>query len=145
MRLAVDASVLVGELLRRRGRALVADPRLELYVAEATYGEARHELLNRQRLLVQHAGLAPEVAAALVKGSLETAEAALTVASDAWLEPFRQEALARVPADPDDWPTAALALALGVGVWTDDRDFFGSGLATWQTPVLQYALTTEAV
>lgn len=144
MRLAVDASVLVGELLRRRGRALVSDSRLELYIAEATYSETRHELLKRQRLLVQRAGLAPEVAAALVQDGLGTAEAALTVAPSEWLEPFRAEALERVPADPDDWPTAALALALNIGVWTDDRDFFGSGLATWQTPVLQQVLLETA-
>lgn len=144
MRLAVDASVLVGELLRRRGRALVADPRLELYIAEPTIDETRHELLKRQRLLVRNAGLAPETAAALVQDGLETAESVLTVAPGEWLEPFRKEALARVPADPNDWPTAALALALGVGVWTDDRDFFGSGLATWQTSVLQHALTETA-
>lgn len=35
--------------------------------------------------------------------------------------------------DPDDWPVAALALVLGLPIWTEDPDFFGSGIATWTT------------
>ncbi len=35
--------------------------------------------------------------------------------------------------DPDDWPVLASALALGCPIWTEDRDFFGCGVATWTT------------
>jgi predicted nucleic acid-binding protein len=35
--------------------------------------------------------------------------------------------------DEDDWPIVALALHLGCPVWTEDQDFFGSGVATWTT------------
>jgi predicted nucleic acid-binding protein len=35
--------------------------------------------------------------------------------------------------DVDDWPVVATALMLKVPVWTEDHDFFGSGLATWTT------------
>jgi predicted nucleic acid-binding protein len=35
--------------------------------------------------------------------------------------------------DVEDWPVAAVALMLSVPVWTEDRDFFGSGIATWTT------------
>lgn len=39
-------------------------------------------------------------------------------------EPRREEALARIGSrDPDDWPTLALALALEVPVWSQDKDF----------------------
>jgi hypothetical protein len=35
----------------------------------------------------------------------------------------REEAERRIAArDPDDWPTVALALALGLPVWSQDRD-----------------------
>jgi len=34
---------------------------------------------------------------------------------------------------PDDWPVAALALVLSLPIWTEDPDFFGSGIATWTT------------
>jgi predicted nucleic acid-binding protein len=35
--------------------------------------------------------------------------------------------------DPDDWPIVAVALLLDLPVWTEDQDFFGSGIATWTT------------
>ncbi|HEU0020745.1 MAG TPA: PIN domain-containing protein [Dehalococcoidia bacterium] len=35
--------------------------------------------------------------------------------------------------DEADWPFVALALILGCPIWTEDRDFFGSGVATWAT------------
>src|SRR5271165_5432796 len=35
--------------------------------------------------------------------------------------------------DPDDWPIVAVALLLDFPIWTEDQDFFGSGVATWTT------------
>jgi len=32
-----------------------------------------------------------------------------------------------------DWPIVATALTFNSPVWTEDRDFFGSGLAVWTT------------
>ncbi len=39
MIIVADASVLVGELLRTRGRALILHPRIQLVVAEHQWGE----------------------------------------------------------------------------------------------------------
>jgi predicted nucleic acid-binding protein len=33
--------------------------------------------------------------------------------------------------DQSDWPILAAALALECAIWTEDRDFFGVGVATW--------------
>jgi predicted nucleic acid-binding protein len=33
--------------------------------------------------------------------------------------------------DPDDWPIVATAMLLNAPIWTEDRDFFGCGIATW--------------
>ena len=33
--------------------------------------------------------------------------------------------------DPEDWPVVATALLLDLPIWTEDQDFFGSGVATW--------------
>ena len=41
MLLVVDANILVGELLRVKGQELLADKRLELYIAEKTLEEAQ--------------------------------------------------------------------------------------------------------
>ncbi|HVO59388.1 MAG TPA: PIN domain-containing protein [Terriglobales bacterium] len=35
--------------------------------------------------------------------------------------------------DPEDWPIAALALLLDLPIWTEDQDFFGTGISTWTT------------
>jgi predicted nucleic acid-binding protein len=35
--------------------------------------------------------------------------------------------------DIADWPIAATSFLLDCGVWTEDQDFFGSGIATWTT------------
>ncbi len=37
------------------------------------------------------------------------------------------------PRDEEDWPVAAVAFLLDVPIWTEDQDFFGSGIATWTT------------
>ena len=47
----------------------------------------------------------------------------------------------RMPRDPDDVPTVALALALGgdegrCSMWTNDGDILGCGLPAWTTDIL---------
>lgn len=49
-------------------------------------------------------------------------------------EDYQEAASARVfPRDPDDWPVVAVALLLDLPIWTEDQDFFGSGIAIWTT------------
>jgi predicted nucleic acid-binding protein len=49
-------------------------------------------------------------------------------------EDFENLALERVlTRDPDDWPIVAVALLLDFPIWTEDQDFFGSGVAAWTT------------
>jgi predicted nucleic acid-binding protein len=43
--------------------------------------------------------------------------------------------------DPDDWPVVALAIAAEAPVWTEDRDFFGAGVATWTTQTVELYLS----
>jgi predicted nucleic acid-binding protein len=42
--------------------------------------------------------------------------------------------------DPTDWPVIAVALLLSAPIWTEDRDFFGTGIATWATDRIQIYL-----
>ena len=47
---------------------------------------------------------------------------------------LQQQALRRIKTrDADDWPVLACAMVLGCPVWTEDADFFGTGVATWTT------------
>jgi predicted nucleic acid-binding protein len=51
-------------------------------------------------------------------------------------------ALARIGRrDPRDWPVLACALLLDCPVWTEDRDFFGTGVATWTTALVDLYFT----
>jgi hypothetical protein len=51
MIVVADASVLVGELLRKRGRELLLHPTLRVVVAEHQWDEAEHELSRRLGIL----------------------------------------------------------------------------------------------
>jgi predicted nucleic acid-binding protein len=53
----------------------------------------------------------------------------------------REEAEQRIAArDPDDWPTVALALTLGVPVWSQDKDLTAAGVDVVTTGELLDAL-----
>lgn len=44
--------------------------------------------------------------------------------------------------DEEDWPIVASSLLLKCPVWTEDRDFFGSGVSTWTTETVDLYLRT---
>ena len=55
---------------------------------------------------------------------------------------MKAAALARIGnRDPDDWPVLACALRLDYPVWTEDQDFFGTGVATWTTALIEIYLS----
>lgn len=140
MRLAVDASTLVAELLRERGRRLVAHPDLELAVAAEAWSEAQHELHKRLTLMVERGHLDALLAARVLEGALRTVAARVTLSPPELYADRLAEARQRVPRDLLDAPTVALALAQERGIWTADRDFFGCGVPVWTTGVLEAVL-----
>lgn len=59
--------------------------------------------------------------------------------------PFEEEARRRLwRRDEDDWPILASALALKCDIWTEDADFFGTGVATWTTSRVEILLKKQA-
>lgn len=140
MEVVVDASALVGELLRRRGRLILTHPEITLYMVPPQWDEALHELTRRVRHVAERLGLNVEE---LLTEARALAEATITVVPEEVYAPFLEEARRRIE-DPDDRPTVALAMALGAGVWTSDLDFFGSGVVTWRTETLLRLLEIAA-
>lgn len=140
MRLVVDANVLVGELLRARGRRLLSDSRLELSVSAATWEEAEHEFSKRLKAFAERRELPDELAKALFAESLLLARRNVDIVPPSLYAGLQEDAIWRVPQDPDDWSSVALAIALDAGIWSEDRDFFGCGLPTWTTNVLDACL-----
>jgi predicted nucleic acid-binding protein len=45
--------------------------------------------------------------------------------------------------DEHDWPVLATALGLGCPVWTEDADFFGTGVAVWTTNRIEIFLKSQ--
>ncbi len=113
-------------------------------MAEAAWSETEHELRKRVGVIAERRGFSSAEQTALLSGATITLKTCLAIIpAEAYAE-LEATARARIPADPNDWPSVALALALDTGIWTEDRDFFGSGLATWRTPILQHTLTEAA-
>lgn len=140
MRLAVDANVLIGALLRTGGRRLLAHPALELVTAEHVWEEFQHELPRRAARFAAERGIGTAAMEALVLRVLATAATVVLVLPREAYEPLEEDARRRSDRDPADWPTIATALLVGGAIWTEDRDFFGCGIATWRTAVLDTVL-----
>lgn len=137
MRLVVDTSVLVGELLRAKGRERLADDRLELFMPEQMWGEAQAELPRRIRAFMRRRKLDSDLADELSTLCLEAVESNVVILEEAIYAALEDEAVARSLRDPGDWPVVACAVALSAGVWTNDNDFLGTGVPTWTTETLQ--------
>ncbi len=76
---------------------------------------------------------------------LDTLLALVKVVESGFYADFEEEAKRRIGSrDIDDWPVVALAVALGASVWTEDTDFFGSGLATWTTETVEIYLSNDS-
>jgi len=137
MRLVVDTSVLVGELLRASGRERLGDDRLELFLPEEMWNEARVELPRRIAAFTRRRGLDRSIGDELSSVSLDAVEANVVILDEGIYSALEDESRARSLRDPTDWPVVAGALALSADVWTNDNDFLGTGVATWTTETLQ--------
>ena len=75
---------------------------------------------------------------------LEQIEQVVEVVERRLYQDFAQPAQERIVArDPDDWPVVAAALFLQCPIWTEDKDFFGSGIATWTTDRVELFLSGD--
>ena len=122
----LDANILVRAVLGKRVRELIFEHALTIkfFAPDLAYADARKYL----PALLKKRGV-DAAAAMLVLDRLET----IVQPMDSRIyEGVRREALQRIAVrDADDWPVLACAMVLGCPVWTEDADFFGSGVATW--------------
>jgi predicted nucleic acid-binding protein len=134
--LVLDANILIRAVLGRRVRELIIGHAgfVQFFAAEAAYEEARRHL----PALLAKRGIDP-TAAMTVLDALQSVVQALDHEVYAG---FREEALGRIAMrGENDWPTLASALALRCPIWTEDADFFGTGVATWTTDRVKYYLS----
>jgi predicted nucleic acid-binding protein len=136
VRLVVDTNVVVAEMLRDRGRRLIALPVLEFFMSDAAWRETMHEAPRRiDRLQRRGLWTADEAGRwwAIIEEMLRTHVQPLARPLYADRE---EEARERIPRDPADWPTIAAALTLEAAIWTSDADFLGCGIPVWTTDTL---------
>jgi predicted nucleic acid-binding protein len=126
--IVLDANILIRAVLGTRVRELIFDntETVKFFAPDLAYADARKYL----PALLKKRGIDAE-AAMLVLNRLE----AIVQPIDAELyASMQQQALHRIAVrDADDWPVLACAMTLGCPVWTEDADFFGTGVATWTT------------
>jgi predicted nucleic acid-binding protein len=69
---------------------------------------------------------------------LESLRGVVETVEEATYARFRERAIKRLPRDPEDWDLVALALTFDAPIWTKDKDFVGSGIATWTTQTVLF-------
>ena len=88
------------------------------------------------RAFVRRRGLEPRHGDELGAACVSAVEANVVILDEGIYAALEEEARERSLRDPRDWPAVASALALNAGVWTNDNDFLGTGVATWTTETL---------
>ena len=136
--LALDANILIRAVLGRRVRAiLTAYAGIVPFFVVDTVAQEAH--LRLPEILAKRQK-DPQLGLAVLAEVLEQ----IDVVELAFYEDFEKDAKSRlVRRDLQDWPTAALALALDCPIWTEDNDFFRTGIATWTTDRVEIFLRSS--
>ena len=125
-RIVLDANILMRAVLGRKVKPLLEEhyESVQFFAPEVCYQDARKylpQLFKKKNLEADDAIDALDKLMLLVD----------TVESSAY-SAYEIEAKQRIEIrDIDDWPVVAVALMLNCPVWTEDADFFGTGIATW--------------
>ena len=126
--IVLDANILIRAVLGKRVRELIHEhvATVKFFAPDVAYADARKYL----PALLEKRGVESAVAMTVLD-ALEPMVHPLELELYAGLQ---QQALQRIAMrDADDWPVLACAMTMGCPVWTEDADFFGTGVAIWTT------------
>lgn len=138
--IVLDANILIRAVLGKRVRQLLetyAAHGIRFYAPEVAYADAEKYLPS---LLTKRGKSDNDLPATL--GYLQTL-----------IEPIGEEAYALYEAearqrlrgrDEEDWPVLATALSLSCAIWTEDTDFFGTGVAVWTSDRVEIFLKEQS-
>lgn len=124
--IVLDANILIRAVLGKRVRELIVDnaDAVQFFAPDVAYADARKYL----PALLEKRGVKSELALSVLD-ALESIVRPLELGVYVGLQ---TQALQRIALrDADDWPVLACAMTMGCPVWTEDADFFGTGIATW--------------
>lgn len=135
----LDANILIRAVLGRRVRNLLdeySSRGVRFFAPDVAFQDAEKYLPS---LLEKHGKPASDVLPALryLKQIIEITDRDLYAA-------FEHDARERLRSrDEDDWPVLASALALSCPIWSEDSDFFGTGVAVWTTGRIEIFLKAQ--
>lgn len=136
--LVLDANILVRAVLGPRVRNLIVNfaPTVDFFAPSVAFDDVVRHLPT----VAGKRGIDPE----LTLETLDTLRPLVEVVPPEAFERYRAEALRRLQKrDADDWPILASALALDCPIWTEDKDFFGAGVPTWITALVEIYLKDD--
>jgi predicted nucleic acid-binding protein len=137
--IVLDANILIRAVLGRRVRHLLdtyTARGVRFYAPDVAFADARKYL---PPLLLKKGKPLANVSAAIdyLQHIIETVD-------QEFYALFEAEARQRLRGrDEDDWPVLATALGLACAVWTEDSDFFGTGIAVWTTNRVEIFLQAQ--
>ena len=137
--IVLDANILIRAVLGRRVRQLLetyAAQGVRFYAPDLAFDDAERYL---PELLKKHGKPSTELPASLeyLRQIIEPVEREVYgILEDEARERLRGR-------DENDWPVLATALGLACAVWTEDADFFGSGIAVWTTNRVEIFLKSQ--
>jgi predicted nucleic acid-binding protein len=137
--IVLDANILIRAVLGRRVRHLLdtyTAHGVRFYAPDVAFVDAQKYL---PPLLVKKGKPVADVSAAIdyLQHIVEPVDQEFYVL-------FEAEARQRLRGrDEDDWPVLATALGLACAVWTEDSDFFGTGIAVWTTNRVEIFLQAQ--
>jgi predicted nucleic acid-binding protein len=138
--IVLDANILIRAVLGRRVRELIekyAEEGVRFFAPDVAFADAEKYL----PLLLSKRGK-PH---ADVSASLEYLRNIIEPVAPELYTVFESEARQRLRGrDENDWPILAAALGLACPVWTEDADFFGTGIAVWTTNRIEIFLQAQA-
>ena len=126
--IVLDANILIRAVLGKRVRELIVANAgmVQFFSPDVAYEDARKYL----PALLEKRGVSSEAALTVLDA---LAPIVLPLERGVYLG-WQTQALQRIAVrDADDWPVLACAMTMACPVWTEDADFFGSGIATWTT------------
>lgn len=125
--IVLDANILIRAVLGKRVRQLLesyAAGHVRFYAPEIAYADAEKYL---PVLLNKRGKTDGDVLAALAY-----LRSLVEPISQEVYGLFEAEARRRLRGrDEEDWPVLAAALSLSCDIWSEDADFFGTGVAVW--------------
>ncbi|MGC1485799.1 MAG: PIN domain-containing protein [Candidatus Acidiferrum sp.] len=138
--IVLDANILIRAILGRRVRQLIEfyqNQGTRFFAPDVAFRDAKKYLpIIFKRRGKPHADLSP---------SLDDLRNFIETVTPELYGVFEAEARQRLRGrDESDWPVLASALALACSIWTEDADFFGTGVAVWTTSRVEIFLKEQA-